>query len=255
MFFRELSAVIFVTDLIEGVNRLISSTYEKEKNDKEIQDDIEYFSNGLSRIESEHNPGIHRPFKWGENITAERFQAVFEDKAKFIAGAGLPFFSKIFIDSIALDKNAAIKYLLECGYSLQQEVKGISQALVERIKAMPVQPPGETPTEPPTTIKEEAVTEPFASPSPMPEEPPASSIIVPRDLWEGKTPKTLRAGMMEKGYDNAVIAHVLFYWCQLNNKKQIGKLLGDDPDQDDSTHLRRTNKLLKKAEALTITST
>jgi len=241
-FFRELAAVIFVSDLREGFNRLIKWTYEKI--DNHFQDDIEYFFNGLSRIESEHNSGLHRPFTRETFITEETFNAAFEDKAIFIASWQFSGLSKIFMDSIVLNKTAAIKYLLGCGYSLQQEVKGITTALVEGIKLTPTSPPDEFSVAP--TIS--------SIPEACPAEPPASSIIVvPRDLWEGKTPKAIRDGLREKGYDDPVIAHVLFNWCQQTNKTQLGKWLGDDPRQDDSTHRRHTNELLKKAEAFTIT--
>ena len=255
-FFHELAAVIFVTDLREGFNRIINWTYEK--NDNNFKDDIDYFFNGLSHIESEHNFRIHRPFTWGSIISEEVFNAVFNDKWIFIASRPFHSLSKIFIDSIALNKTAAIKYLLRCGYYLKCEVKGISTALVEYLKPTSAYTPADEPPVAPTisSIHETAPTGPSALPIPdyTPVEPPVSSIIVvPRDLWEGKTPPTIRDGMREKGYDDPVIAHVLFNWCQQTNKTRLGKWLGDNPRQDDSTHRRRTNELLKKAEAFTIT--
>jgi hypothetical protein len=82
-FFRELAAVIFALDSREGFNRLIKWTHEKI--DSHFQADIEYFFNGLSRIESARNFGIHRPFIRETIITEKIFKAAFEDKAIFIA--------------------------------------------------------------------------------------------------------------------------------------------------------------------------
>jgi len=132
-FFQELSAIIFATDLMYGFNRIMELVYEKNNN--VFQDDIKYVFDGLSRIESELNFGIHRPFTWAANMTAERFHEVFEEKAIFVASYSFAFLAEIFLDAIVVDKIAAIRYLIDGGYPLRQEVKGISKAIVDRIWA------------------------------------------------------------------------------------------------------------------------
>ena len=254
-FFAKLSSIIFVTDLMKGLNRIIELTYEKS--DHGFNDDIGYLFDGLSRIESDFNSGLHRPFTFGEEITAEMFDKVFESKALFIAPCTISFLSKMFIDTIVVDKAAAIRHLIDGGYSLRQEVKGISKTIVERITAIPItHPPDTTSTEQPTSVP--PATMPAEQPASVsqdnaPTEPPASPIVVPRALWEGKTPQAVRDGMRKEDYADPVIAYVLFNWCKLRNKIRIGKMLGDNTEhQDDSTHRRRANKLLEEAEALTI---
>ena len=96
---------------------------------------------------------------------------------------------------------------------------------------------------------------------PIPEQPPtktsAFSIVVPRSLWEGKPHSTVHNAMRPKeegaeGFSDVVIAYVLFNWCGLTNKTQLGRLLGK-PDQDENSYRRLTDRLLTKAAFFTIT--
>ena len=160
-FFRELATIIFVNDLIDGVNRIIELTYGK--NSDEFDEDIEYLISGLSYIESDVNFEIHKPFTWSTNITAERFYDAYKSKTSFIAPCTTNFISKMFIDTIVVDKTTAIRYLLIAGYFLQQEVKGISKAIVDRIWASidttaTAPPPQQSTAEPvfPIVIMEES---------------------------------------------------------------------------------------------------
>ena len=168
--------------------------------------------------------------RFGSCINAKQFIETADDKRCAVSHNYFSCISKIFPDTIVVDKAAAILHFEKCGYPLRQEVKGISKAFVERIIATPVvHPPVATP-----------VT------------PSASSIVVPRELWEGKTPKSARDSMQQQGFtDPRVIAYVLHHWCGLKNKTQIGRLLGSE-GQDDSTYLRLAHRLLDKAAALNI---
>ena len=159
-------------------------------------------------------------------------------------------FCRFFDDAITVDKASAVRYLSEFGYPLKQEVKGISRKLVESLTAVTTQH---------LTAQSSALMDQNAliqkdnvSSVDMPSKPEPSPITVPAKLWQGKTPPAVRDAMRHEGYDDSVIAYVLFNWCKLKNKTQIGKLLGGDPDQNDSTHLRRANSLLGKSKALTI---
>ena len=231
-FFRELAAIIFAAELRDGLNRILNVTYEK--NDDVFHEDIEYIFNGLSRIESELNFGVHRPFTWATNITAERFHEVFEEKAIFVASYNLSFLSKIFLDAIVVDKTAAIRHLIDSGYSWRREVKGLSRALVERITG--------------------AVSTPLVQDD-APKVLSPSVIFVPRSLWENKSPKSVRENMRHQdfAFPDPVIAYVLYTWCELANKTEIGRLLGKD-GKDDSTYLRLAHRLLAKAATLNIQS-
>lgn len=81
-------------------------------------------------------------------------------------------------------------------------------------------------------------------------------VTIPSALWKGKPYASVRNAMRPKGdyagFSDAVIAHVLFYWCELKNKTELGRLLGK-PGQDDSSYRRLTARLLKEAASLTIT--
>jgi len=261
--FLDIATKIFVTALKEGFHHIIASTYEE--NDKYFHDDMEYLFNGLSRIESEHNSGINRPFTWEQVLTGEQFEAVFEDKALFLSSGVLSLLPKIFKDTIVLDKSAAVNHLLKYGYSLQQKVKGISQPLVDcLIKTSLASPPEKPPAPsmnafPPEEPEPPAMPLASSEPADRPEDTPAEAsatpfIVVPRYLWEGKSPQAVRNGMRERGYADPVIAYVLFNWCNQANKTRIGKWLANKPAQEDSTHRRRASNLLKKADTLNIAS-
>jgi hypothetical protein len=91
-----------------------------------------------------------------------------------------------------------------------------------------------------------------SAPAVNPVASPASSIVVPRDLWEGKRPTAIRDGLRESGYADPVIAYVLFNWCGQTNKTQLGRLLGK-PDLIDSSYFRLTDRLLAETASFTIT--
>ena len=85
----------------------------------------------------------------------------------------------------------------------------------------------------------------------------SNTVNVPSILWKGKPSKSVIKAMRPKeeggeGFSEAVIAYVLFNWCGIKNKTQLGRLLGK-PDQDDSSYRRLTARLLKEATSLTIT--
>jgi len=175
-------------------------------------------------------------------INAEQFIETIDDKIRSVPYEYFSFLSKIFPDTIVVDKVTAILHLFKCGYPLLQEVKGISKAYVERITATPaVHPQFECITEPPVTEPQEDT----------PVAPFASSIVVTRALWEGKTHSAVIAAMRQDNFPDAIIAYVLHNWCGLKNKTRVGRLLGP-PDQDDSTYLRLAHRLLAEAALLNI---
>jgi hypothetical protein len=235
-FFSELSAILFAAELREGFDRILNLTYEK--NDNVFHEDIEYIFTGLSRIESELNLGIHRPFTWATNITAERFHEVFEAKAIFVASYNLAFLSKIFLDAVVVDKTAAIRHLIDGGYSWRQAVKGISRTVVERITAKPSTPQAQD--APVLHVQDD-----------FPKTLAPSAILVSRSLWDGKSEKAVRDNMRQQDFTDPVIAYVLHNWRDLKNKTQIGRLLGPD-GQNDSTYLRLAHRLLAEAATLNI---
>jgi len=106
----------------------------------------------------------------------------------------------------------------------------------------------------PQTVIPTSKTHKTANPSPA-----GQKFFVPRSLWFGKTPQSIRKAMRpreEDGYDgfpDYVIAHVLLNWHGLTNKTAIGRILGER-DQNESTYLRLTKRLLEEAASYTITT-
>ena len=139
-------------------------------------------------------------------------------------------FCNFFDDAIIVDKLTAVRHLSSCGYSLQQEVKGLSHALVESITAE-----GSA-----LSVQDEA------SKTPNP-----SVIFVPRALWEGKSLKSVYDSMRQQHFADPVIFHVLHYWCGEKNMTRLGRLLGPG-GQDPSTDLRRARRLLEAAKTMNI---
>jgi len=242
-FFKNIAAIIFVIDLKEGLEDLCNLTYE-EKN-KELQDDMGEFFDGLSELESQYNKEISHPSNWEQSAKSKLFQGLCNEKHSFIAKS--PFcIHKLFRDAIVLDKTAAIRYLDKCGYSLKRAVKGISQSLVNRLtKDMDASPPEEPE---PSAASLAASAESPNLPDDTPDESSAKkTIVVPRYLLAGKTPNAVLNGMRKKEIDDCVIAYVLFYWYKLANKRLIGELFAVKPNQIPSTHYRRAESLLKRA--------
>jgi hypothetical protein len=152
-----------------------------------------------------------------------------DDIMTFSASPGLFVnFCNFFDDAIIVDKRVAVRHLLSCGYSLKEEVKGISKAYVEL-----VQP----------TLSIHSPQNTLVNPS-------DSTVFVPRKLWADTTPSTVR-DCMRGQYPDSVIAYVLHNWCGLTNKTQIGRLLGPDR-RDDSTYLRLAHRLLTEVASLNI---
>lgn len=140
-------------------------------------------------------------------------------------------FCRFFDDAISANKEAAVFWLSEQGFSQERGVKGLSMELVRRILAAGVSPQVQT--------------------TPIPPSPIPTAIIVPRALWQGKEHTAVFAALRENKYADEVIAHVLFHWCNLKNKTEIGRLIIQAP-KESSTYLHRVSGLLKKAAALNI---
>lgn len=149
-------------------------------------------------------------------------------------------FCNFFDDAISVNNEAAVRYLSEHGFSWAGGVKGLSKEVVERILAAPAVP-----------VQDVENVQPPKTPAKRSSKPAPAPIVVPRILWEGIEPATVVEAMREKKYIDAVIAHVLFHWCELTNKTEIGRLLIKD-EKESSTYLHYVDKLLKKAAALTI---
>jgi hypothetical protein len=214
-FFIELAKFINVKKLEDGTKFIIEYSYDGNI-DSILKDEIEGMFE-LLVIDEKHF------YRSGGDRLTERKRYFDDRKCRCIY--------RLFQDTIIVNKSAAINHLFECGYPLRQEVKGISQAIVERITSM---------RSPTSAEKDHA-------------DPASPAIVIPRALWEGKPPAIVRDAMRDNGYSDAIIAFALFEWCKLKNKTQIGRLLADE-EKEDSSYLRLANRLLAEAAALSIVS-
>jgi hypothetical protein len=231
-------ASIFVSDKAKaGIDYIIEETYDTDNNIFVQERD--------SLFEKLAMEDKNFATRFASCANAKDFVITFDDKRRAVPLRYFSFLSKMFYDTIVVDKNAAICYLLVYGCSLKREVKGISRALVDRIAAtLDAHPQVERIVDPSAAQPQEDT----------PAAPSTFSIVVPRSLWEGKIPKSVRDSMQQQGFpDPRVIAYALYNWCGLTNKTQLGKLLGPD-GKNDSTYLRLANKFLDGAATLHITT-
>lgn len=76
--------------------------------------------------------------------------------------------------------------------------------------------------------------------------------MIPRCLWEGKRAPAVRGDMRNAGYDDSIIARVLYEWCGQDDTT-IGKILfipnpiHPDRGNSDSAHRRRSQALRQRA--------
>ena len=70
---------------------------------------------------------------------------------------------------------------------------------------------------------------------------------IPSDVWVGKTCPVVRDAMREKDFPDYAIAFVLFNFCGLTNKTQLGRLLHKNKDMVSSSYARHTNFLIAQA--------
>ena len=179
-----------------------------------LKEDIIYLMNSIKKSSEQYGGG---------RILASD-ASMFRDNAYF-------FMDKFYQDTIVVDKNAAMLHCIKCGYRVRQEHKGITFEMEKRLMA---------------TID--------AHPQEDAAAPDATVFRIPRALWEGKSPKGVCIVMKEKNYALPVIALVLRTWCKVKTKKELGILLGDGYEKDESAHRRYANGLLKAAEGITIIS-
>ena len=149
-------------------------------------------------------------------------------------------FCNFFDDAISANKEAAVRYLSEHGFSWERGVKGLSKEIVERILAAPA-----------ASVQDVESARPAKTPAKRSSKPAPAPIVVPRALWEGKEPIAVVEAMRDRKDKDAVIAYVLFHWCDLTNKTEIGRLLLQS-EKESSTYLHYVDRQLKKAAALTI---
>lgn len=135
---------------------------------------------------------------------------------------------RIYPDTIAVNTEAAIRYLsVHKNFPFGREVKGITRRLVEAV------------------IKAAETSEVVTGQSPQ------ESIPVSSSLWKGKSPEAIRTTMRESGFDNDVIAHILFFKRGIKKQRDVGRLLGAD-HLSDSAYDKIGKELFEKSRRISI---
>ncbi len=164
-------------------------------------------------------------------------EAAHAKKKAFMKSHATKILKEVFIDTIAVNKRTAVQHLVACGYPFTQEVKGLSRGYFDYVTAETFATPTEKAQ---VEVTQNTDTK-------------TKALCIPRELWEGKSPSSVRDAMREANYDDAVIAYVLYTWCGQNNKTHVGRLLGA-ADKEDSTYRKFCHRLLEKAQSLNITT-
>lgn len=138
-------------------------------------------------------------------------------------------FAAYLIGIATVEKEAAIRYLHENGYSLVMEMQGLSKQFVQRI------------------IGQENSGEQSASAAAGTsgaDNKLDAEAIIPRELWAQQDLHDVVAGMRARGYPDDAIAYAIFTGCKLTNKNEIGKLLFPHNNYDKKTHERKIRNFL-----------
>ena len=234
LLFSHLAIKIHANAIRLGLKDLLEVAYE-DVSDVLVQERIDYLLHKLTKIEDIST------YKFPA-IDYDGFVSLVNEKVVGISANSYGFISTLFVDTIVVDKIAAIHYLsVVKNYPLKQEIKGITQRLVDAVVRAASQ---EAPI----------VLQINSDPLPSPMEVQATSheqhpsILIPRALWEGKKPQQVCADMRIAGHTNdAPIAHALHYWVGIKNMTEIGTILRGEDISDSARH-KYARKKLKEAE-------
>lgn len=227
-FFGELIRKAKIDILKSGLNYIIECAYE----------------NGYCPFEDEKNALFSSLYE-EEVVPENRLRTSGPLVINFCASTYYGFISDLLFDSVAVDKTATVHYFsVVRNYPFIQEVKGITQNLVDRViqAARQKSPPiiESAPAREETTVAVSTV-----------EAPPhdhQNSTLIPRVLWEKKDPQQVCDDMRVAGHtDDAPIAHVLYYWVGIKNFTEIGTILRGD-GIGDSARQKHARKKLREAK-------
>ena len=234
-FFRKISTLVPVTSLQYGLNVILEESFEDTAS--VFPKEREFLFNSLERLKTEDIFEQYSPDS-----------PLFEKPIFSIPASSYDFIAHIFIDSIMVDRDVAIRYLRY--YPLRREAKGITRALVEAV--LQTAPPE-------SSVADKAVSVPLCERAPH-----DGKLVfhIPRAFWEGRPDAAVRDAMKEK-YPLAVIAYVLLYWCgpqksetshrtPQGRKTHVGRLLAGKEYRDDKSYRNLMDMLLKEADAYSI---
>lgn len=126
-FFSELAFALPANSLQMGLNYILEETYEDSSNIFVTEREA-LFS---SLLEAERGFDWYHPYP----LDTEKFEAMLNDKAFGKPKHCNRFVSRLFPDTLVVDKRAAVRHLLICECPFDHEVKGITWRFIERIRA------------------------------------------------------------------------------------------------------------------------
>ena len=152
--FSMLASRIHVNALREGFRYILSMTYEKI-DEIVFKDEMSLLFEKLSAIEENND------YKFTQRLTNEKFIALMEEKIFSFPPSRYFFLSKMYPDTILVDTDSAIRRLHFLKIPFKNEVKGITQDLVDDVHkslkkeaaatVIPTLQPQEPPKAPPST--------------------------------------------------------------------------------------------------------
>lgn len=230
-FFRKLAFIISSQALMTGLTLILEHAYEDAGNAFKNEQEI-LFSN-LRMLEAKDALDQYFPDS-----------PLFENGIPAIPASFFHFITRLYPDTIVVEREAAIKWL--CAYPLRREVKGITRSLVSSIlvglskKNSILLENSHTPTE--AHLIEQA-------------EDGKLTYHIPPSIWLGLPEKAVRDAMIDD-YPLPVIAYVLFNWCGNpvagGRKTSIGRLLADEEYSDPKSYRNFVDRLLKEASTCRI---
>lgn len=237
-FFFEMARRISVTDLENGFDYIVETTYDRKS---AVSDsDRTFLFYHLQLVE--------------KNVaTATRVEGTKDINLKLSAPHVL---LNIFPDTVAVNNLSAIHYWSVIrGYPLCKEVKGITEKIVEFVikRAAQGMPPVLEPeqsdiiteTHIPSSLEQEAP--PDTLPEVAEHGQRQGMTLIPRSLWAGKNPQQVCDDMRVAGWEDAPIAYALHHWVGIKNLTEIGTILRGDGISG-SARYKHARKHLKLAE-------
>ena len=232
-FFRRLSFVIPVRALMLGLTRILEEAYEDVNT--VFQNERKMLFDDLQRLENEEPYEQYSPDS-----------PLFEEQILAIPASHYHFITYIFLDTILVDRDAAIKYLGDC--PLHREMKGITRSLVASIAAVPAIVP----------VADTENQQAHAEVLPVEQTDDGKlTFRIPSSVWLGRPDEAVKEAMV-KIYPLPVVAYVLFHWCGQpevagkhcgGRKTRIGRLLTDKEYSDTKSYRNLVDALLKDASA------
>lgn len=237
-FFFDMARRISVTDLENGFDYIVETTYDSES---AVSDsDRTFLFYHLQLVE--------------KNLaTVTRVEGTKDINLKLSAPHVL---LNIFPDTVAVNNISAIHYWSVIrGFPFVKEVKGITENMVEFVikqaaqKMSPDIKPEPldmiTETHIPSSIGQEAP--PDAMPEVTEHGQREGMTLIPRSLWQGKEPQQVCDDMRVAGRDDASIAYALYHWVGIKNFTKIGTILRGE-EISHSARDKHARKHLKLAE-------